>query len=206
MSNQARPTLQAVVDQAVLATAASSGWLLDARTSELRVLAVAGSAAGGNGQPQHRPPVSHGQAAASGEPNGAAVGRVLTPTGARAYVLSSGQPAALLPQPDDRANEGAGGFPGVPPSILAVPCGDDAVAVLEVVDKSGGQSFTFADIAAVSGLAAVAAAALSEGDEGGSAAAPAAPADLAAGLESLAISDPARYRDTARLIETLLGS
>ena len=88
--------------------------------------------------------------------------------------------------------------------MVAIPCGDDAVGVLELVDKADGLPFTFADIEAVSGLAAVAAAAMTE-DAGGVASPPASPAELAADLRHLAEHDPARYADTARLVQALLG-
>ncbi len=184
MSDSVPPTLQVIVDQAVAATGASAGWLLGQDgpdgSGALRVRAVAGGST-------------------------TTLGRVLTPTGARAYVLSSGEAAVLLPQPDDPANDGAGGFVGVPPSILAAPCGDDPSGVLEVVDKADGLPFTFDDITVVTALAAVAASALA--DDAGNPAAPTVPSpeDLAAALGRLAQADPARYRDTAHLIAALLG-
>ncbi|MEM9130917.1 MAG: hypothetical protein AAF962_11930 [Actinomycetota bacterium] len=180
MPGAVRPTLQAIVNQAVAATGASSGWLLAVGADDLEVVATAGG--------------THAEH----------IGRRFAATGAQGYVLSSGQAAALLPQPDDPANVGAGGFDGVPPSVVAVPCGEDAVGVLELVDKADGLPFTFADIEAVSGLAAVAAAAMTE-QSGGVPNAPASPAELAADLRHLAERDPARYADTARLVQALLG-
>ena len=87
-----------------------------------------------------------GQAAAHRE-----VGAIVQPQGAKAYVLAAGQPTALLPQPGDMANADGGGAPGIPPSLLAVPCGDDdIVAVLEISGKAGGATFGFEDINALS--------------------------------------------------------
>ena len=181
VSTGARPTLQTIVDQAVLMTAASTGWLLAVHGDAAEVVAVAGSAANGN----------H-------------LGRRVTPTGAQGYVLLSGQAAALLPQPDDPANDGAAGFDGVPPSVLAVPCGDDAVGVLEVADKGEAPAFTFDDIEILTMLGAVAAAALVEAPMAEDAMDTATPADLLDGLQRLAATDPRLYRNTAQLILGLL--
>lgn len=177
-----RPTLQAIVDQALFATGAASGWLLAVGDADVEVVAVAGSAG-----------TEH-------------VGRRLVPTGAQGYVLSSGQAAALMPQPDDPANAGAGGFDGVPPSVVAVPCGDDAVGVLELAAKADGKPFTFDDIESLTALAAVAGAALDEPLLTGPAPDPVSPDQLGAALQQLAATDPRRYADTARLVQALLGS
>ena len=181
MASVVRPTYQAIVDQAMRATGATSGWLLGFSGSELRVMATGGLAARRD-----------------------LVGGQLTPTGAQGYVLSSGQPAALMPQPHDRANAGAAGFPGIPTSVLAVPCGDDTpIGVIELAEKPGAAPFTFDDIEALATLASVAAAALTEGDDAHRDVA--SPAELAAELERLAAYDPRRYADAARLIGSLLG-
>lgn len=181
MASRVRPTLQAIVDQSLRITGASTGWLLAVAGDSLRVVAAAGSAA-----EQH------------------AVGRLVVPSGARGYVLSSGQPAALMPPPADPANEGAGGFAGVPTSVLAVPCGDEAaLGVLELAGKANALPFTFDDIEALAVLASVAGAALLEEDI-----VPidvVSPAELALELERLAVRDPRRYADAARMIESLLG-
>lgn len=182
MTGAVRPTLQAIVDQAVFATGASSGWLLAVDTDDVEVVAVSGSV----GADQ--------------------LGRRLVPTGAQGYVLSSGQAAALMPQPDDPANVGAGGFDGVPPSVVAVPCGEDAVGVLELAAKADGKPFTFDDIEALTALAAVAGAALLEPSTTRPPQAPATPGQLAAALERLAATDPDRYATTAALVQALLGS
>jgi hypothetical protein len=177
-----RPTYQAIVDAAISATGASSGWLLADRDDDgLIVLATAG------------------QAAAHQD-----VGSTIRLQGAKAYVLAAGQPTALLPQPGDTANADAGGAPGIPPSLLAVPCGDDdIVAVLEVSGKGGGATFGFEDINALSGLARVAAAMILERDD--ALRSVASPAQLGSELENLAQRLPARYDNVARVIEALLS-
>ncbi|MCP3987876.1 MAG: GAF domain-containing protein [Actinomycetia bacterium] len=176
-----RPTYQAIVDQALRTTGASTGWLLAVTGSTMRVVAAAGLAAEYD-----------------------LIGSELTPTGAQGYVLSSAQPAALMPQPNDPANNGAAGFPGVPTSILAVPCGDDApIGVLELAGKADAGPFTFDDIESLATLASVAGAALTEGDDTSTSIA--TPAELATGLERLATIDPSRYAQAAGLIESLLG-
>ena len=181
MASPVRPTYQAIVDQALRTTGASTGWLLAVTSAGLRVTATAGLAAQRD-----------------------LVGTESPSSGARGYVLSSGQPAALMPQPSDSANNGAAGFDGVPMSVVAVPCGDDsAVGVLELAEKSGANPFTFDDIEALATLASVAGAALIEDDD-----APldvVSPTELAIELEYLARRDPKRYADAARLIELLLG-
>jgi hypothetical protein len=109
-----------------------------------------------------------------------------------------------MPPPNDPANEGAAGYPGVPTSVLAAPCGDESVlGLIELADKSAGKPFTFDDIAAISTLAAIAGAAMTEDD--GTALDVVSPAELGAELERLAAESPRRYADTARMIESLLG-
>ena len=181
MASPVRLTYQAIVDQALRTTGASTGWLLAVTNDGLRVTATAGLAAERD-----------------------LIGTESPATGAQGYVLSSGQPAALMPQPSDAANNGAAGFDGVPTSVLALPCGDDsAVGVLELAEKPGASPFTFDDIEALATLASVAGAALMEEQD-----APldvVSPAELAVELEHLARRDPRRYADAARLIELLLG-
>ena len=180
VSDPVRPTFQAIVDQSLRVTGASTGWLLAVDDDGLQVVAVGGLAADAD-----------------------TVGRVLKPSGARGFALSSGQPAALMPPPTDAANDGAGGFPGVPSSVLAVPCGRDvAVGVLELADKANAMPFTFADIEALAGLASVAGAALAEEDVHVDVR---SPAELGAELTRLASRDPGRYTETAKLIDALLG-
>lgn len=181
MTVSVRPTYQAIVDQAIEATGASTAWLLRATADGLTVAATAGRAV-----------------------KEAAVGQTIDPTGAQGYVLSSGQPVALMPPPNDPANDGAAGFPGVPTSVLAAPCGDESVlGVLELADKSAATPFTFDDIGAVGALASIAGAAMSE--DGGVPLDVVSPAELAGELERMALENPRRYADTARVIESLLG-
>jgi GAF domain-containing protein len=181
MTASVRPTYQAIVDQAMAATGASTGWLLRSTDDGLVVAATAGKATAGN-----------------------LLGEGVIPTGAQGYVLSSGQPVALMPPPNDPANDGAAGFPGVPTSVLAAPCGDESVlGVLELADKSAAKPFTFDDIETASALAVIAGAAMTEDD--GTALDVVSPAELAAELQRLASESPRRYADTARMIESLLG-
>lgn len=177
-----RPAYQAIVDAALNATSASSAWLLADREDEgLIVLATAGQA------------IAHQQ-----------IGATIQPRGAKAYVLAAGQPTALLPQPGDTANADGGGAAGIPPSLLAVPCGDDdIVAVLEVSGKAGGATFGFQDINALSGLSRVAAAMVLERHD--ALRSVTSPAQLGAELENLAQRLPARYENVARVIEALLS-
>lgn len=181
MTAPVRPTYQAIVDQALNVTGASSAWLLRSTDDGLVVSATAGLAA--------REGTLH---------------QVIDATGAKGFALSSGQPVALLPPPNDPANDGAAGFPGVPTSVLAAPCGIEIVlGVLELADKDAGKPFTFDDIGAVSALAAIAGAAMTEHE--GAPPDVASPAELATELERLASESPRRYADTARVIESLLA-
>ncbi len=181
MLHPVRPTYQAIVDQALRATGASTCWLLAVTGSTLQVVAAAGLAAERD-----------------------LIGTELTPKGAQGFVLSSALPAALMPQPNDPASDGAAGFPGVPTSVLAVPCGDDGpVGVLELADKADARPFTFGDTESLATLASVAGAALIEGSD--TSISVATPAELATGLERLATADPCRYARAAQLIESLLG-
>ena len=181
MTTFVRPTYQAIVEQAMTATGASTAWLLRATADGLVVAATAG------------------QATRDG-----VVGQTIDATGAQGYALSSGQPVALMPPPNDPANDGAAGFPGVPTSVLAAPCGEESVVgVLELADKSDAKPFTFDDIGAVSALASIAGAAMSEDD--GTSLDVVSPTELAGELERLAAENPRRYADTAKVIESLLG-
>ena len=183
-----RPTYQAIVDAALSATGATSGWLLADAEDGLAVIATGGQAASHQqeeGNPRHPEPAGQ-------------------PQGAKAYVLAAGQPTALLPQPGDVANADGGGAPGIPLSLLAVPCGeDDIVGVLEISGKPRGASFDFDDIAAVSGLAQVAAAALVEQQDVSVAVTP--PGQLGAELTALSQRSPARYASVARVVEALIS-
>jgi hypothetical protein len=182
LTEAARPTLAALVEAAVDATAAAQGWLLAVDGDELVVVAAAGGASPGN-----------------------RVGNRRAVTGTVGYVAGSGQPAALRVSPDDSSNEGAGGLDGVPTGILAVPCGDeDVIGVLELVDKAGGEdAFSFDDVEIVSLLARVAGAALADSSE--TAATVPSPGELAGELERLAAADAARYAAVATMLQAVLG-
>lgn len=199
MSDPARPTLQAIVDQARRATGASTAWLLACRPGGLEVMAGSGPTG----------PDSD----------------LLAVAGARAYALSSGQAVALMPQPGDPASAGLGGATSAPGSVLLVPvAGWDhvpavgsagPVALLELADKEGARPFTLDDIGRVGLLAPVVAAALAEaaspgpvpgGPWGPTSPAPVpAPPALLIGLERLAGDDPACYAALAGLIRAVLG-
>lgn len=182
MTTQTRPTYQALIEAAVSATEAETGWLLAAHVDGLRVMAAAGGASGS-----------------------AEVGSVVDAAGARGFVLSSGQPTALMPQGSDTANSGAGGGVGIPGSVLAAPCGEEQiVGVIEVAGKARGEAFDFADIEALSGLAMIADAALTEGND--VVLDVPSPAHLGRELENLAGRDPGRYAAMANMIESLLGA
>lgn len=182
MTAQTRPTYQALINAALDATDAASGWLLAAHATGLRVVAASGAAVG----------VVN-------------VNADVGASGARGFVLSSGQPTALMPQASDTANDGAGGTIGVPGSVLAAPCGEDPiVGVIEVATKANGQAFGFDDIEAISTLAQIASAALTEDNSTVIDVTP--PAQLARELEGLAGRDPERYAVMARVIDSLLGS
>jgi GAF domain-containing protein len=179
MTVAVRPILQTVVDQSLLATGASCGWLLAATDHGFRVLAAGGPVAAER------------------------VGTLVAATGARGYVLSSGQPTALMPPSDDTSNQGAGGHAGIPTSLLAAPCGREAVlGVLEVADRVDGGPFGFDDLEAVAGLAAVAGTALAVALDPVEVP---SPEEVAARLRHLAATDPRRYLDTARVIGVVLG-
>lgn len=176
-----RPTYQALVDAAVAMTDALSGWLLADEAAGLRIMATAGEAR-----------------------SNFEIGTIVAPQGAKAFVLASGQPTALLPQAGDVANANAGGASGTPGSVLAVPCGDEeVVGVLEVSGRADGGVFGFDDIEALAGLAHVAAAALVEQHD--VAVEVASPTQLAAEIEALAQRNPARYAKLATVIEALLS-
>ena len=180
MTASSRPTYQAIVDQALAITGASTGWLLRYTNDQLVVMAASGTAA-----------------------RSVAPGTIVEATGATGYVLSSGRPVALMPQTSDASNDGAAGYPGVPPALLAAPCGaDEALGVLELAAESSAGPFTFAHLESVSALAAIAGAALLEDD--GTEPDVVSPSELAEGLERLAADSPARYAAVARATQTLL--
>ncbi len=182
MTDAARPTLAAVVEAAVDATAAAQGWLLAVSDDELIAVAAAG-----------------------GDAPGSRVGTRRAASGAAGYVAGSGQPAALRVSSSDVSNEGAGGLDGIPAGILAVPCGDDdVIGVLELVHATDSDGvFSFDDVEIASLLAQVAGAALTESPET-SGSVP-TPAELAGELERLLSADPSRYAAVATMVQAVLG-
>jgi len=174
-----RPAMQVLVDEAVAATSASTGWLLVVSGGG----AVVGAASGG-----------------ASEGAGTSVGL----DGSRGYALASGQPTALVPSPTDASNRGIAGHSGVPSALLVAP-GSDGRVLLEVADKVGGGAFTFEDIEVLSSYAAIAEAVLAD-DGGESGPQVSSPARLGAELAALADADAHRYREVAHVVELLLGS
>jgi pSer/pThr/pTyr-binding forkhead associated (FHA) protein len=175
----AHPLFQTIIDEAVDATQAATGWLLAAEGRHLKVLAVAAGSS-------------------------ARVGQSITIDGVRGLALAMGQTSAQQPPEGDRTNEGAGGAAGVPPSVLASPCGDeDTVGVLEMAGKEGSAAFTFEDIELLTSLATIAGAAIVELEGNTSEITP--PAQVGADLAALAESDPILYRDVVRVIGSMLG-
>lgn len=175
------PAYQAIVEAAIASTGANSGWLLAVGSDGLTVMAIGGPARG---------PI--------------ATGTIIPAQGARAFVLASGQPAALMPQPSDQANRQAGGAAGLPGSVLAVPCGDpDVVGVLEVSGKADGVGFGFRDIESLSGLAMVASVLLAEQHD--VVVEVTAPEQICAEIHALAQRNPGRYATVVGVIEALLG-
>jgi hypothetical protein len=172
----AHPVLQATIDEALRTTGARTGVVVAVTSAGLAVAATAG-------------PV--GPAAAVGAP--------LEARGARGYVLASGQPTALAPDPSDASNAGAGGADGVPGSLLVVP-GRGGV-VVELADRPDGP-FTIDHMDAVGSLAVIADAALAGGASSDEVV---PPARLGAELAALAATSPGRYRDVARAVEALLS-
>jgi len=176
MPSPSRPTYQAIVSEALRATAASSGWLLQVGDRHLRVLAVAG------------------RAAATTE-----VGAVVPRVGARAYVSSSARPTAMRPHPNDPDAAGTAGLDSAVLSVLVVPCGDDEpVGVIELANKTTAESFTFEDMDRVSSLGVVASAALSEVQPHLPQTVP--PRELMATLEQIAATSPDRYLHLAEVV------
>lgn len=177
------PVLQAVARAALGATGAESSWVLRLDRDLLRAVAAAGPWAG--------------HLLGAELPVG---------VGTAGYVVSSGQPMALVPRgPDARLVEGLGARLGrEPASVLCVPCQDDDVVVgaLELVDKAGGVPFSFDDVELVTLLGGIAGPALRAA--GGQAAAR-PPAEFATELAHLATSDPAAYARLSVVLEALLA-
>ncbi len=175
--------LQAIIEAATDATSATEGWMLAQQGDQLLVVAAAGD----------RPGQLLGATVPADE-------------GTAGYVVTSGQPLALSPRPDDaRATSGIAGLIGLSPSsVLCVPCADDDSigGALEVVDKAGGGRFSLDDVELATLLGGIAGAALA-GTTGTGPAVP-TPAELGGGLQRLAASEPARYSALATAIGALL--
>ncbi len=175
-----RPTLASIVQAAVDATGAERGWLVAIDQEEAVVAAAVGDA-GSIGR----------------------VGERVVLSAAASLALQGGHAAAISPGPTDTTNSGAGGHEGTPSSILAVPCGDEeAIGVIEVVSKTGGQRFSFDDVELCTLLANIAGSALAEDPDLRSV--PSA-AELGSELRRLEAADSDRYAHVAELVGALLG-
>lgn len=178
------PVLQAVLDAAVGATAASAGWLLAVDGDALQVVAASGT----------------GPRSLLGE-------RVPADAGMAGFVVGSGQPIALALRPDDpRAASGMAEILGRrPTSTLCVPCESPAgvAGALEVIDKAEGAMFTFDDVELATLLAGIAGAAI-QGGSTGRVQVP-TPVQLAGDLDRLRQADPARYAAIASVMATLIA-
>ena len=178
MAPPSRPTLHAIVQAAVEATGASSGWLLRVLDDRFEVVAA-------HGHPR----------------SGELVGSWRPVAGVAGFVAESGQPAAMQLGIDDADNRGAGGVVGQPAAVLATPCGhDEVLGVIELADPTGG-AFGFDDVETVGLLADVAGSALADTSF---AAIPPSPSVLGEGLARLAAADAVRYAAVARAVEALL--
>jgi len=181
MDQLIRPTYQAVVNEALRATSASSAWLLAVHHADLVVVATAGVAS-----------------------SSTSVGTVVASTGTRAYVMASARPAVMMPNAEDPATAGTAGVFGSAHSILVSPCGDESpLGLIELADKTTGESFSFEDLELVSSLATVAGAAL--GESRPRALDPIAPEEIMIGLKDMASNDPRRYGELASVILAVTG-
>jgi GAF domain-containing protein len=177
------PILHAVLRSAVDATGAAHGWVLVTEDDELVVRATTAS-----------------------DP-AMLTARVPATSGYAGYVASSGQPLAMSPRRgDERSGQGIAALLGIrPSSVLAVPCGSDAViGVLELVDKVAGGPFTFDDVELVTLLAGIAGEALVAGRD--VAVDVPSPHQLGDDLLRLSATDPARYATVAALLGALLAN
>lgn len=177
MSGGDQRVLRTIVEEAVVAAGATQGWIV--------VVDDDGAAV-----------------AATSEGLADRVGTPVALEGARGLALASGQASALMPGPADTSNTGIAGWDGIPPSLLVAPGGDGRVLV-EVAGKVTGGGFVYEDLEALSSLATIAAAAA---DDAGAVDDVPGPARLAAELAALATADPDRYRDVARIVDSLLSA
>lgn len=184
MNQGADSVLQAIVRSAVDGTGASQGWMLRVDAATLRVAAAAGADA----------PRLLGVDIPAGR-------------GTAGFVIESGEPLALASRSGDRRlQEGLVELLGQSPtSVLTVPCAteEDIFGALELVDKVSASSFSFDDAELVTLLASVAGAYLAHG----AVQTPPVPgpAQMAADLERLADTDPARYAVVAAALSAWLS-
>jgi len=175
--------LQAIARAALDATGAEASWVLSLEGERLRVVGASG----------------RGTAELLGS-------ELPVGTGTAGYVVSSGQPMAIVPRgADARLADGLGARLGrVPASILCVPChyDDPVVGALELVDKAGGAPFSFDDVELVTLLGGVAGAAISAL---GAEVTVRSPAEFATELALLAASDPEAYARLSAVLEALLA-
>ena len=173
--------LQSILGSAAEVTAASMGWIAVPVGDRLEVVAAVGAV----------------DLVGASVPGGA---------GTAAYVLASGQPIAMVPQPDDaNATDGVAARAGVrPTAVLCVPCAhdDEMLGVLELVDKPGGAGFTFDDVELVTVLANIAGSVLRSSAAGSDVR---SPEELFADLRQLANADPTAYIGVAAVLEALLA-
>jgi GAF domain-containing protein len=178
-------TVQVIVDAAVDATGAAVGWLAVIDGDHLEVA---------------------GASAQDATTAAALVGRrIAAGVGTAGFVVQSGQPVALRPGTGGAGDQAGAALIGrEPTSLVCVPCSGsgDAVGVLQVVDKFGGEAFDFDDIEVLTLLGTIGGAAIA--DAGGDAAYIPAPARIAADLDNLATADPERYAAVAGMISSLL--
>lgn len=183
MSAHPDPVLTAIVKAAVDSTGAKAGWLLLVEKDQLIVAAVAGEA-----------------------PSSLLGNLVPAGSGAGGYVVESGQPLAVTPRGDDpRFAEGLAAALGRrPSSVLCVPCESDGEipGALEVIDKSGGGTFSFDDVELVTLLAGIAGVAFVS--QSSVEIRVPDPAALSGSLAALANDDPARYATIAALLGALI--
>jgi hypothetical protein len=168
--------LGAVLRGALDATGAAHGWIVAVRDARFVVVAAAGAPGAGD-----------------------LIGAEIDLSSPAGLAITTGQPSARQLRPDDRSASGAAGCPGVPGTLLTIPCG--AAGALELADKAGAP-FDIDDIEVVTLLADVAGVAL---DEHAEAPVP-SPDDLAAELRHLRATDRVRYGVVARAVGALLGT
>jgi GAF domain-containing protein len=183
MAPPVRPVLQSIALSAVEATAATDGWIVSSLDPVLIIVAAAGETAD------------------------RLLGQQLyDDNGSARFVIGSGQPIAISPQGDhDELGMSVRNLTGrQPTSILSVPCsaGSSVVGALELVDKAGGERFSYDDLELATLLAGIAATAIAEPGHR-SADRPSAES-LAGSLRALALTDPSRFDAIAAVVSVLL--